>query len=82
MPHPASAHSANPLPSLSGAPRARREGALRRIRAQLPLEEKRELADFVIDNAGSLQELEEHLRAFYETVTASSATATSGAGTA
>lgn len=33
-----------------------REEALRRLRAQLPLDEKRRRADFVIDNQGSLEE--------------------------
>jgi dephospho-CoA kinase len=35
---------------------ASREEALRRVRAQLPIEEKKALADYVIDNSGSLEE--------------------------
>jgi dephospho-CoA kinase len=43
-----------------------RDEALRRIRAQLPIEEKKRLADVVIDNSGSLAETERQARAFYE----------------
>jgi dephospho-CoA kinase len=39
-----------------------REDAERRVRAQLPIEEKRALADFVIDNSGSLAETERQVR--------------------
>ncbi len=35
---------------------ARRDDALRRVRAQLPIEEKKALADYVIDNSGPLAE--------------------------
>jgi len=41
-----------------------REEALRRIAAQLPIEEKKRLADAVIDNSGSLAETERQVRAF------------------
>jgi dephospho-CoA kinase len=43
-----------------------REEALRRVEAQLPIEEKRALADHVIDNSGSLEETRRQVRALYE----------------
>lgn len=46
------------------------EEALRRIRAQLPIDEKRELADFVIDNAGSREETEQQVRELYRRLVA------------
>ncbi len=39
-----------------------RDEALRRVRAQMPTEEKRALADFVIDNSGDLAETERQVR--------------------
>lgn len=39
-----------------------REEAVRRVRAQLPIEEKKALADYVIDNSGSLAETERQVR--------------------
>jgi dephospho-CoA kinase len=39
-----------------------REEALRRVRAQLPIEEKKALADYVIDNSGSLEETRRQVR--------------------
>ena len=42
--------------------RLSKEDALKRIRAQLPIEEKIAGADFVIDNNGSLAETEEQVR--------------------
>jgi dephospho-CoA kinase len=39
-----------------------REHALARIRAQLPIEEKRRLADYVIDNSGTPEETERQVR--------------------
>jgi len=45
-----------------------REEALRRIRAQLPLHEKKALADFVIDNAGTPEETERQVRALWKTL--------------
>lgn len=42
-----------------------REAALQRIRAQMPLDEKRKLADHVIDNSGSLAETERQVRTLY-----------------
>jgi dephospho-CoA kinase len=45
-----------------------REEALRRIRAQLPLEEKKALADFVIDNSGTPEETERQVNALWETL--------------
>lgn len=38
-----------------------REEALRKIRAQMPLEEKRRRADYVIDNSGSLERTEQQV---------------------
>lgn len=40
--------------------------AMRRVRAQLPIEEKRDMADHVIDNSGTLAETEAQVRALYE----------------
>lgn len=42
-----------------------REEALRRVSAQLPLDEKRQLADHVIDNSGALAETERQVRALW-----------------
>jgi dephospho-CoA kinase len=42
-----------------------RDEALRRVRAQMPIEEKRALADFVIDNSGTLTETERQVRELY-----------------
>jgi len=47
-----------------------REEALRRLRAQLPIEEKRGMADFVIDNSGTPERTERQVRALYEALTA------------
>ncbi|MEN8181066.1 MAG: dephospho-CoA kinase [Myxococcota bacterium] len=43
-----------------------REEALRRVRAQLSIEEKRGRADHVIDNSGSLAETERQVRELFE----------------
>lgn len=43
-----------------------RAEAERRVRAQMPIEEKRRLADFVIDNSGSLAETERQVEALFE----------------
>jgi len=43
-----------------------REEAERRVRAQLPIEEKRAMADVVIDNSGSPEETERQVRALWE----------------
>ncbi|MBW2308863.1 MAG: dephospho-CoA kinase [Deltaproteobacteria bacterium] len=45
--------------------RLSREEALLRIRSQMPLEEKAEMADFVVDNSGSLDETERQVKAVY-----------------
>ena len=42
-----------------------REEALRRVSAQMPLDEKRRLADHVIDNSGALSETERQVRALW-----------------
>jgi dephospho-CoA kinase len=47
-----------------------REHAMERIRAQLPIEQKRKLADFVIDNSGTLADTERQVRELYATLTA------------
>jgi dephospho-CoA kinase len=44
---------------------ASREHALARIRAQLSIEEKRKLADYVIDNSGTLEDTERQVRELY-----------------
>jgi dephospho-CoA kinase len=49
---------------------ATREDALARIRAQMPLEEKRALADYVIENDGSLDETRRRVREVYRALTA------------
>ena len=43
-----------------------REEAERRIAAQLPLAEKRQLADVIIDNSGTEEELSEKLRRLWQ----------------
>ena len=43
-----------------------RDEALRRVRAQMPLEEKRKLADTVIENSGPWDQTERQVRALYE----------------
>jgi len=53
--------------------RCTREEALQRVRAQMPLDRKRELADHVIDNSGSLADTERQVRALYEKLTATGA---------
>jgi dephospho-CoA kinase len=45
-----------------------REEALRRVRAKMPLEEKKALADFVIDNSGTPEQTERQVRALWETL--------------
>ncbi len=42
-----------------------REDALARIRAQVPIDEKRELADHLIDNSGTREETERQVRELY-----------------
>jgi dephospho-CoA kinase len=39
-----------------------RDEAIRRVRAQMPIEEKKPLADYVIDNGGSLADTERQVR--------------------
>jgi dephospho-CoA kinase len=46
-----------------------REEAERRVRAQLPLDEKRRLADFTIDNSGTLEETERQVRDVFRAIT-------------
>jgi len=43
-----------------------REAALQRIRAQLPIESKKAMADIVIDNSGSLEETQQQTRLLFE----------------
>ncbi len=43
-----------------------RDEALRRIRAQLPMDDKRAMADHVIDNSGTREETEKRVRELYE----------------
>ncbi len=47
-----------------------RDAALERIRAQLPIESKKALADVVIDNSGSLEETRRQTRVLFERFTA------------
>jgi dephospho-CoA kinase len=51
-----------------------REDAVARVRAQMPLDQKRELADHVIDNSGSLADTERQVRALYSALTGSALT--------
>ncbi len=44
---------------------ATREQAEARVRAQLPIDEKREMADYVIDNSGTLEETRAQVEALY-----------------
>ncbi|MEE9607214.1 MAG: dephospho-CoA kinase [Myxococcota bacterium] len=45
-----------------------RDEAVRRIRAQLPMEEKKRLADYVIDNSGTREETEAQVRVFFDAI--------------
>ncbi len=47
-----------------------REAALQRIRAQLPIENKKAMADVIIDNSGSLEETRRQTRMLFERFTA------------
>jgi dephospho-CoA kinase len=49
--------------------RCTREQALQRVRAQMPLDKKRALADHVIDNSGSLEQTEQQVRALFSALT-------------
>ena len=46
-----------------------RDEALRRIASQLPIEEKKAMADVVIDNSGSVEDTESQVRELYERLT-------------
>lgn len=48
-----------------------REEALRRVRAQMPIEDKRKLADHVIDNSSTLEETRRQVAELYARLTAS-----------
>ena len=50
-----------------------REVAVVRVRAKLPIEEKRKLADHLIDNSGMLADTERQVRELYAKLTASGA---------
>jgi len=49
-----------------------REEALRRVRAQLPIEEKKGIADCIIDNSGTPEQTERQVRALWATLTGTS----------
>jgi dephospho-CoA kinase len=53
--------------------RCSRAEAEQRARAQLPLDRKRELADHVIDNSGSLADTERQVRELYARLTSAAA---------
>jgi len=55
-----------------------RAEAERRVDAQLPIEEKRRLADHVIDNTGTLEETRARVHALYERLAGAAATAEPG----
>jgi dephospho-CoA kinase len=46
-----------------------RDEAERRVSAQLPIDEKRAMADHVIDNSGTLEETREQVRALVARLT-------------
>ena len=50
-----------------------REEALRRVRAQMSLAEKRALADYVIDNSGAPEDTERQVREVFDAVSAAAA---------
>jgi dephospho-CoA kinase len=50
-----------------------REEALRRVRAQMPLAEKRALADYVIDNSGAPEDTERQVREVFDAISAAAA---------
>lgn len=50
-----------------------RDEALRRVRAQMPLDDKRALADHVVENAGSLEDLERRVREVHAALTGADA---------
>jgi dephospho-CoA kinase len=64
------AHEAQQLERQVARDGSSREHALQRIRAQLSIEEKRTLADFVIDNSGSPADTERQVRELYAKLTA------------
>jgi dephospho-CoA kinase len=47
-----------------------REEAQRRLDAQMPIDEKKQLADYVIDNSGPPEQTEKQVRELYEKLTA------------
>lgn len=49
--------------------RCSREEAQARIDAQMPLDDKKELADFVLDNSGPLQQTRDEVERFYNRIT-------------
>ncbi len=51
-----------------------REDAERRVAAQLPIDEKRALADYVIDNGGALADTERQVRDLFATLVGREAT--------
>jgi dephospho-CoA kinase len=52
-----------------------RDEAERRVRAQMPLDRKRELADHVIDNSGTREETQARVRALFAELSAAAAAA-------
>jgi len=61
---------------------ASREDVLRRVRAQMPLDEKRALADHVIDNSGTPEDTERQVRALWKELTGDGEAAARTAGAA
>ena len=47
-----------------------RDEALRRIRSQLPIEDKKAMADVIVDNSGDLAETEHQVRELFDRFTA------------
>lgn len=57
---------ANQLERLMRRDGISREAALRRINAQMPLQQKRELATIIIDNSGTVEEVKEQVGLVYQ----------------
>lgn len=52
----------SPLEGLTGNDGSSEEEALKRIHSQIPITEKREKADAVVNNSGTIEESEQQLR--------------------
>ncbi len=57
---------------------ATREHALERLKSQLPIDEKRELADWLIDNSGALEDTRRQVEALFQELSTRPAVSPSG----